>query len=143
MQCLELWRVSMHASGRQAMAILVTGKTKHAVCAMDWPSCQCPCAAHLFGRPRLRAARYAQIRRAGMPLDEANYANLIHQASQPGHLGFAVQVRHAFSAAVLPWQAARCVPAVLRCRVRQCRRPFAAGAWAGECIVRKSSSRCE
>ena len=45
-----------------------------------------------------------------MPLDEANYAHLIHQASQPGHLGFAVQVRHAFSAVVLPWQAPHVCP---------------------------------
>lgn len=51
---------------------------------------------------RLRAASCAQMRRAGMPLDQANYANLIHQASKPGHLGFAVQVRPGPSAVVLP-----------------------------------------
>lgn len=78
-----------------------------------------------------------------MPLDEANYAHLIHQASQPGHLGFAVQVRRASSAVVLPWQAPRCVPAVLRCCVTQCRRTCAAGAWAEEDESWESSGRRE
>ena len=78
-----------------------------------------------------------------MPLDEANYAHLIHQASQPGHLGFAVQVRHAFSAVVLPWQAPHVCPAVLRDLFRMCRRPWAAGAWADEGIAWKSSIRRE
>ena len=110
----------------QAGVNMVTAATKHvnhahhATAELSVPVRGAPAATHLSGGPRLRAARCAQIRRAGMPLDEANYAHLIHQASQPGHLGFAVQVRHAFSAVVLPWQAPRGVPAAMRCLASQC-----------------------
>ena len=47
------------------------------------------------GRPRLRAVSWAQMRRAGMPLDQVSYSYMMNHASKPGHLGFAVQVRRA------------------------------------------------